>query len=409
MLKSQMPHIGIFGRRNVGKSSFINSISGQDVAIVSPIAGTTTDPVSKTYEITGLGPVVLIDTAGIDDEGDLGKLRIDKTNKVIKQINLAILLFCQNDFSEFEKSLIAQFIANKTPFFMVHTKSDLSTSQELLRKELQSEYGADIVDFSNTSLAHSQLEAVINTVKKSLPDSQFNNPTILGDLVKYGDVVLLVTPIDVEAPKGRIIQPQVQTIRDALDHDCVLMMVKERELDLVIKQMGIRPNLVVTDSQVFLKVDASIPKDIPMTSFSILFARLKGEFQHFLSGTRSISKLRNGDRILLLESCSHHVSCDDIGRVKIPRWLEQYTGLKMHYDVVSGLAQINRSIEDYSLVIQCGGCMLTRTQVINKLAPAIAKGIPVTNYGMAIAYCHGIFDRAVAPFVGGMSAEQDLL
>lgn len=409
MLKSQMPHIGIFGKRNVGKSSFINTLAAQDVAIVSAQPGTTTDPVFKTMEITGLGPVVLIDTAGVDDVGDLGKQRVEKTYKVIKQINLAIIVFSGNDFSEDEFSLIEQLTTLKTPFFVVHNKSDLNFCSEELRTKLQTDCGADVLEFSNSILDSHQFEAIITTIKKSLPDSQFNNPTILGDLVKYGDIVLLVTPIDVEAPKGRIIQPQVQTIRDALDNDCVVMMVKERELDLVIKKMGIRPNLVVTDSQVFLKVDASIPKNIPMTSFSILFARLKGEFQAFLQGTRAISKLQQGDRILILESCSHHVSCDDIGRVKIPRWLEHFTGVKMHYDVVSGLAQITRPITDYAIVIQCGGCMLTRKQVINKLAPAIEHGIPVTNYGMCIAYCHGIFERAVAPFLGDQSAHEDLL
>lgn len=407
MLKSQMPHIGIFGRRNVGKSSFINTISGQDVAIVSAHAGTTTDPVSKTFEITGLGPVVLIDTAGVDDVGDLGLQRVEKTKRVIKQINLAILVFCDDIFGEFELDLIDQFIALKTPFFVVHNKCDLGPCLISLKTDINSRFGADVLEFTSTTA--DKVEETVGLIKKSLPDSQFNNPTILGDLVQYGDLVLLVTPIDVEAPMGRIIQPQVQTIRDALDHDCVLMMVKERELDLVINQMKLRPNLVVTDSQVFLKVDASIPHDIPMTSFSILFARLKGDFENFLKGTRAISKLVDGDRILLLESCSHHVSCDDIGRVKIPRWLDQFTGIKLHYDIVAGLASAPRPIEDYALVVQCGGCMLTRKQVINKLAPAIEKGIPVTNYGMAIAYCHGIFERAVAPFIGMHNEKEDLL
>lgn len=407
MLKSQMPHLGIFGRRNVGKSSFINTLADQEVAIVSHHAGTTTDPVSKTFEVTGLGPVVLIDTAGVDDEGELGEKRVEMTKRVIKQINLAILIFCEDQFGKFEEELIEQFVSLKTPFFVIHGKSDLSICSKELRTDITSRYGADVMEFSNTK--DTPREEVIQLIKKSLPDSQFNNPTILGDLVKYGDLVLLVTPIDVEAPKGRIIQPQVQTIRDALDNDCVVMMVKERELDLVIHQMKIRPNLVVTDSQVFLKVDASIPPEIPMTSFSILFARLKGEFDHFLQGTRAISKLREDSRVLLLESCSHHVSCDDIGRVKIPRWLDHFVGKNLQYDIVAGLGVTPRPIEEYSLVIQCGGCMLTRKQIINKLAPAIAKGVPVTNYGMAIAYCHGIFERAVAPFIGGNNEKEDLL
>ncbi|MCK5882254.1 MAG: [FeFe] hydrogenase H-cluster maturation GTPase HydF [Bacteriovoracaceae bacterium] len=407
MLKSQMPHIGIFGRRNVGKSSFINSLSNQDVAIVSHHPGTTTDPVSKTMEISGLGPSVIIDTAGIDDVGELGELRVESTKKVIRQINMAILVYTGEEFGEFERGLIEEFTRFKTPYFVIHSKSDLMPIDPEFKKVLASEVCTDIVDFSNVD--RQNIEKVVATIKKSLPDSVFNNPTILGDLVKYGDVVLLVTPIDVEAPKGRIIQPQVQTIRDALDNDCIIMMAKEREIDTIISKMGIRPSLVVTDSQVFLKVDAAVPKDIPMTSFSILFARLKGDFEAFVEGTRHIGKLVDGDKILLLESCSHHVSCDDIGRVKIPRWLSNFTGKKLDYEIVSGLASTPRPIEEYSMVIQCGGCMLTRKQILNKIHPAIELGIPVSNYGMAISYCHGIFERSVAPFGHSATDEDDLL
>lgn len=407
MLKSQMPHIGIFGRRNYGKSSFINTLANQDVAIVSDFAGTTTDPVSKTMEITGMGPSVIIDTAGIDDVGELGALRIEKTKKVIRQINLAILIVADNEFGEFEKDLIDQFTKFKTPYFVLHSKSDLVALESSFKDRLLKELGCDLIEFSNTDKRN--LESIVELIKKSMPDSVFNNPTILGDLVSYGDVVLMVTPIDVEAPRGRIIQPQVQTIRDALDHDCIIMMAKEREIDTVINKLGVKPDLVVTDSQVFLKADAAIPSDIPLTSFSILFARLKGEFEHFLEGTRKIGDLKDGDRVLLLESCSHHVSCDDIGRVKIPRWLSNFTGKNLEYDVVAGLASTPRPIEDYSIVIQCGGCMLTRKQILGKLKPAIDLNIPVTNYGMAIAYCHGIFERAVAPFGKKVDANDDYL
>ncbi len=407
MLKSQMPHIGIFGRRNVGKSSFINALANQDVAIVSHHPGTTTDPVSKTMEITGLGPSVIIDTAGIDDVGELGELRIEKTKKVIRQINMAILVFSEEEFGDFERGLIEEFTRFKTPFFIVHSKCDIDPLDSEYSKGLVAEVATDVVDFS--SVDRTNIELIVSTIKKSLPDSVFNNPTILGDLVKYGDVVLLVTPIDVEAPKGRIIQPQVQTIRDALDNDCIIMMAKEREIDTIIGKMGIRPDLVVTDSQVFLKVDAAVPKDIPMTSFSILFARLKGEFDAFIDGTRHIGNLKDGDRVLLLESCSHHVSCDDIGRVKIPRWISNFTGKKLEFDVVSGLASTPRPIEEYSIVIQCGGCMLTRKQILNKIHPAIEAKIPVTNYGMAISYCHGIFERAVAPFGHQTDDSEDLI
>ena len=231
----------------------------------------------------------------------------------------------------------------------------------------------------------------------------------MGDLVNYGDIVLLITPIDIEAPEGRLILPQVQTIRDILDNDCTAIVLKEREVDGFLKNTGIKPALVVTDSQVFLKADASIPRDTPLTSFSILLARQKGDFYAYLEGTPKISDLKDGDRILLLESCSHHVSCDDIGRIKIPRWISNFTGKKLYYDTVAGLDAVSRSIEEYALVIQCGGCMITHRQLVNRLQGAKQKNIPITNYGMAIAYIHGIFHRAVEPFVGKLEDQGDLI
>jgi len=230
----------------------------------------------------------------------------------------------------------------------------------------------------------------------------------LGDLVSYGQTVLMVVPIDIEAPEGRLIMPQVQTMRDILDNDCIGVMVKERELDSYLdkaKRNNDLPALVVTDSQAFMKVGASVPKEIPLTSFSLLFARLKGDFEHYLQGTHKIAELENGDRVLILESCSHHATGDDIGRVKIPRWIRQYTGKELEFDIVAGLSRVERPISDYSLVVQCGGCMLTRSQVINRLRPAVDAGVPVTNYGMAISFCLGIFDRAVAPLLGEKSVE----
>jgi len=218
-------------------------------------------------------------------------------------------------------------------------------------------------------------------------------------LVKQGDLVLLITPIDIEAPEGRLILPQVQTIRDGLDNDCTVVVVKEREVDALLKKLQPQPALVITDSQVFPKADASIPKDIPLTSFSIILARQRGDFDNYLKGTPYINQLKDGDRVLILESCSHHVSCDDIGRMKIPRWLSNYTGKNLEYDVVTGLNNLPLPIQSYSLVIQCGGCVLTRKQIINRLRPAVETGIPVTNYGMAIAFVHGIYNRAVAPFM----------
>jgi len=236
-------------------------------------------------------------------------------------------------------------------------------------------------------------------IKETIPEHSYKTPTLLGDLIGQGDIVILITPIDMEAPAGRLILPQVQAIRDILDNDAVAIVLKEREVDAFLKKTAIKPVLAITDSQVFIKADASIPADIPLTSFSILLARFKGDFDNYLKGTPKISELRDGDRVLLLESCSHHVACDDIGRTKIPRWINNFTGKKIKYDVVAGLDVLPRPITDYSLLIQCGGCMITRKQLRNRLQPAIRAGVPVTNYGMAIAYVHGIFKRAIAPFV----------
>jgi [FeFe] hydrogenase H-cluster maturation GTPase HydF len=235
-------------------------------------------------------------------------------------------------------------------------------------------------------------------MRSFLPETAWKPGTLVGDLISYGDTVLLITPIDIEAPEGRLILPQVQVIRDVLDHDGVVAICKEREVDAFFKRMEPKPKLVITDSQVFLKADASIPKDIPLTSFSIVLARQKGDFQQYIKGTPKIGELKDGDRVLILESCSHHVSCDDIGRVKIPRWLSNFTGKKLEYDTVAGLNAIQRDIHDYALVVQCGGCMITRRQLVNRLKPAIDAGIPVTNYGMVIAYVHGIYSRAIQPF-----------
>ena len=236
-------------------------------------------------------------------------------------------------------------------------------------------------------------------MRSFLPETAWKPGTLVGDLISYGDTVLLITPIDIEAPEGRLILPQVQVIRDVLDHDGVVAICKEREVDAYFKRMEPKPKLVITDSQVFLKADASIPQEIPLTSFSIVLARQKGDFQQYIKGTPKIGELKDGDRILILESCSHHVSCDDIGRVKIPRWLSNFTGKKLEYDTVAGLNQVVRDIHDYALVVQCGGCMITRRQLVNRLKPAIDAGVPVTNYGMAIAYVHGIYNRAIKPFI----------
>jgi len=404
--KESKPHIGIFGRRNNGKSSLINSLAGQEIAIVSDVAGTTTDPVKKSMEITGLGPVILIDTAGIDDIGELGKKRINKTLEALKTIDLAILVICDNEFGDSELNLIEQFNEFIVPFFVVHNKSDLSKSDPELAELVRKNYSTEIIEYNNIN---PDKEKLVVAIRKYMPTSAYKSNTLVGDLISYGDVVLLITPIDIEAPEGRLILPQVQVIRDILDNDGVAIVLKEREVDSYIRRMEPKPALVITDSQVFLKADASIPKEISLTSFSIVLARQKGDFEHYIQGTPEIGKLKNGDRILILESCTHHVSCDDIGRVKIPRWLSNFTGKELIFDTVSGFDSLPVSIHDYALVIQCGGCVLTKKQVISRLKPAIDAGIPVTNYGMAIAYAHGIFERAVRPFVKLVASEEQYL
>ena len=399
--KESKPHIGIFGKRNNGKSSLINRLAGQEIAIVSDIAGTTTDPVKKSFEITGFGPVVLIDTAGIDDKGDLGTKRINKTYDTIKIIDLAILVIVNNRLGDFEKQLIDKFKYYDTPFLIVHSKSDQNPLSNETLELLKGLYNVTTIEYSSidSNKWENSLEEIIKQIQKTIPESSYKTPSLIGDLVQYGDIVLLITPIDIEAPAGRMILPQVQAIRDILDNDCVAIVLKEREVDAFLRKTGIKPKLAITDSQIFLKADASVPKNIPLTGFSILLAHLKGDFDNYLKGTPKIAELKDDDRILLLESCTHHVSCDDIGRVKIPRWLSNFTGKKLDYDVVSGLDNLKRDITDYALVIQCGGCMITQKQIKNRLKPAIEAGIPVTNYGMAIAWVQGIYQRAIEPFV----------
>ena len=388
--------IGIFGRRNSGKSSLINQLTGQDIAIVSDKPGTTTDPVSKSVEIFGIGPVILIDTAGIDDAGELGEKRIKKSLEVIKKVDCAILLISENLFTDFEQNLINQFNEFEIPYLIVHNKSDISSLNKDTIAEIRKYSSSDILDFSTVN--DEKKEELISLIKETIPTTSYQKPSLLGDLVKPKDVVLLITPIDSEAPDGRMILPQNMAIRDVLDNDCITVVVKETEL-LDFLKLGIRPVLAVTDSQAFEYVSKHIPEDIPLTSFSIVFARLKGDFEKYLEGTPHISQLNDGDRVLILESCTHQVSCDDIGRIKIPKLLQQFTGKQLNFDFVSGLSELTNQVENYSLVIQCGGCMVTRKQLLNRLKPFTEAGIPVTNYGMTLAYVNGIFERATASFL----------
>jgi [FeFe] hydrogenase H-cluster maturation GTPase HydF len=401
------PHIGIFGRRNNGKSSLINSLTGQEVAIVSDVPGTTTDPVKKSIEIPGIGPVIMIDTAGMDDFGVLGEKRAGKTRDTIKKIDLAIIVLSSNQFGAPEAQLLDELKRWDVPWIVIHNKSDIAPMEKELPERLPGTGGERVVDYS--SVNPSNKEQVIGLIRKHIPETAYMKKSMVGDLISQGDLVLLITPIDDEAPEGRLILPQVQAIRDILDNDAVAVVAKEREIDTLLKRLQPRPALAICDSQVFLKADASVPPDIPLTSFSMVLARYKGDFDNYLRGTSALSALQNGDKVLILESCTHHVSCDDIGRVKIPRWLTQFSGVELHFEVVGGLDTIPGNITDYSIVIQCGGCMITRKQLINRLRPAIEAGIPVTNYGMAIAYMQGIYNRAIAPFIHKDQSETNYL
>jgi [FeFe] hydrogenase H-cluster maturation GTPase HydF len=395
--KDQKPHIGIYGRRNNGKSSLINTLAGQDIAIVSEKAGTTTDPVKKSFEITDFGPVILVDTAGIDDSGELGNKRVDRTLRTLDIIDLALLVVTDNSWGKYEEELVIKFRNYDIPFIIVHNKSDIQEPTPEFIIKVKTNTGQEPFEFSSADKRG--YEELIVLIRKTIPEQSYKTPSLLGDLLKPGDIVILITPIDNEAPAGRMILPQVQAIRDILDNDAVAIVLKETEAGEFLKKTGIKPALAITDSQVFAKADALIPPDVPLTGFSIMLARFKGVFDKYLEGTPKISDLKDGDRVLLLESCTHHVACDDIGRYKIPKWISGFTGKKIEYDVVAGLDSPPRPISGYALVIQCGGCMITRKQLHNRINPAIKAGIPVTNYGMAIAYVRGTYERAIAPFI----------
>lgn len=383
-------HIGIFGRRNTGKSSLINMLTGQNISIVSNFPGTTTDPVKKSVEIFDVGPAILIDTAGIDDLGEIGEKKIQKSQEVIRKVDCAILLIAGNQFGDYEVQLIDQFKKNEVPYLFAHNKNDIDKIAAITVSSIKQHSNAEIIDFS--TINPNDKNRLITALKRIIPATAFQSSSLIGDLIQPKDVVLLITPIDSEAPEGRMILPQNQTIRDALDNRCITIVVRESEIADFLT-LGIRPALAITDSSAFGMVAEVLPEDIPLTSFSILFARLKGNFTAFLEGTPHISRLKDGDHILLLESCTHQTNCDDIGRVKIPKLLQQFTGKEFRFTVVSGLSELPPNIRDFSLVIQCGGCMVTRKQLLNRLRPFIQAGVPVTNYGMALAYLHGIFRR----------------
>jgi len=392
---SDRVHIAIFGRRNAGKSSLINALTGQEIALVSSIKGTTTDPVYKTMELLPIGPVVFIDTAGLDDEGELGELRIKKSIEVLNKTELAIIVFdSEIDISDFEVELVQQIKERKIPVIGVINKIDKKAIDEDLLKTYEAELAMKLhLVSATTGLGIKELKKII---VEAVPKDE-DKFTILGDLVSPGDLIVLVTPIDKAAPKGRLILPQQQTIRDILESDAIAIVTKEYELKETLESLKKKPRLVITDSQVFLKVAADTPKDIPMTSFSILFARHKGNLLELVKGAKAIDKLEDGDKVLIAEACTHHQQSDDIGRVKIPRWLRQRTGKQIQFEYASG-ASFPENIKDYKLIVHCGSCMLNKKAMNYRIDEAIKAGVPIVNYGVLIAYVQGILERSISPF-----------
>jgi [FeFe] hydrogenase H-cluster maturation GTPase HydF len=393
-------HIGIFGRRNVGKSSLLNAITRQHVSIVSDVAGTTTDPVEKPMELLPLGPVQFVDTAGVDDEGALGALRIERTKAVLDRVDLGVVVTEGGGWGAFEEGLVAELEARRVPVLVVFNKSDLRMpdTRELAHLQLvgvpssavSSLTGAGVVEFREGLLALA-------------PADFFDSRRLVTDLVPPGEVAVLVVPIDKEAPKGRLILPQVMAIRDLLDGESMALVVQDRELRAALERLTRPPALVVTDSQVFLRVAADVPAAVPMTSFSILMSRFQGDLAEQVRGTLGIERLKGGDRVLVAEACSHHPVGEDIGRVKIPRWLTQYVGAKLEFSNVQG-RDFPSDLSPYSLVVHCGNCVGNRREMMSRIHRCRVAGVPITNYGLTIAYSLGIFDRALGPFPAALEA-----
>ena len=403
--KSLRCHIGLFGRRNVGKSSLLNAMTRQNVSIVSEHAGTTTDPVEKPMELLPLGPVVFIDTAGIDDVGALGEMRIKKTQQAMDRTDIAVIVAEPDIFDDFENGLLREFKDRNIPTIVAFNKTDI---KHPLQKVLDRIAGESIKIVNTAALHGEGIAELRQALLDSAPEDFVNNPPLVGDLVNPGDIAVLVVPIDKEAPKGRLIMPQVQTIRDLLDNDAFCTVVKERELRAALYQLKTPPKLVITDSQAFLKVAADTPIDIPLTSFSILFARKQGDLAELVRGAAAIDTLQPGDKVMIAESCSHHPIGEDIGRVKIPRWLTQYVGGKLDIQITQG-RDFPNDLSDYKLVIHCGSCMFNRRAMLTRILRCRQAGVPITNYGLTIAYTLGIFERALQPFPSALLAYQELL
>ncbi len=393
-------HIALFGRRNAGKSSLINALTGQELAIVSAVPGTTTDPVYKSMEINPIGPVVLIDTAGLDDSGELGRQRVKKSLAVLEKTDLVLLVVtAEKGPGEIEKAFLTTARQKELPVIGVINKIDLP--------------GATAVDYSVFGIPWVKVSALtgqgISELKQAMIAAAPRNwkaPTIAGDLLPAGELALLVGPLDEAAPQGRLILPQVQTIRDLLDHNCQVMVVKDEQLRAALKRCGQPPALVITDSQVFHAVDAITPPEVPLTSFSILFARYKGDLVTLVKGAQAIKELQPGDKVLIAEACTHHRVDDDIATAKIPRWLNQYVGGKLDFELASG-GTLPDKLEQYRLIVHCGACMINRRQMLSRIFAAQKAGVPIVNYGVLIAFVLGILKRALAPFPEALALIKD--
>ena len=387
MVSAERLHISFFGMRNAGKSSLVNAVTGQQLAVVSEVKGTTTDPVKKAMELLPLGPVVIIDTPGLDDEGELGRLRVQKAMQVLSSTDIAVLVVdAAIGLSELDRSLIACFRERKIPYITVYNKADLVCERQPLEKH---EIYASAVTGENIYALKEKLGAFAK---------QLQNPKhMVADLLSEGDVVVLVTPIDESAPKGRLILPQQMAVREVLDAHAVAVTCQDTELPRTLESLAVRPKMVITDSQAFERVSADTPVDIPLTSFSILMARYKGDLPTLAAGASALSHLKDGDKVLISEGCTHHRQCNDIGTVKMPAWIERFCKAKPEFIFTSG-GEFPEDLSPYSLIVHCGGCMLTETAMKHRIETAISAGVPIVNYGIAIAQMHGILKRSVQMF-----------
>lgn len=393
--KGNRLHIAIFGRRNTGKSSLINALTNQDIALVSDVAGTTTDPVYKAMEILPIGPVMMIDTAGVDDVGELGSLRVERTKQVLNKADLAIVVLeGKSGITSFEHRLIQDIKEKNIPIIGVINKSDILQLSDQILEEWQEDIQIPLLSVSAKS--KEGMDELKQMLIQHAP-GDWQGPPIIGDLLQPGDTIVLVTPIDSAAPKGRLILPQVQTIRDILDHDAISIVVTEKELKPALDNLRTPPRMVVTDSQAFAQVSLDTPPGVLLTSFSILFARYKGDLETLVRGVKSIESLKPGDKVLIAEACTHHRQTDDIGTQKIPRWLEKKVGGKLDFEWVSG-THFPGDLGKYNLVVHCGACMLNRREMIYRLSQVDNKQVPIVNYGLLIAYVHGILERSLEPF-----------